>query len=524
MTKNQLMILAVLSALVAGLPHLAAADAEPSAEPVIKLAARQRDSHGTLAAQPVTLEPKKTAVVVVDMWDRHWCKTYTDRVANLVPRMNDTLRAARKLGIQVVFAPSDTIGFYREYPQRKAMAAIAQHPVPKTIPFNPPPAPGPTDHCECGPDRPCPKGGVWTRQHPALAIADGDLIADCNNARELFSLCQERGIDTLLYMGVASNMCVLHRSMGIRNVKRHGLRAIVVADLVEAITANGIGPDGKPDRNFTPAKGSARVQRYIEQHVAPTIESRQLIGAAAGGDTEDRRGHIVFVVAEQEYASDKTLPAFAQTHLKKDYRCTFCFAKGNDGPSRNDVPGLKALYDADLLVLSMRRRSLPVVQMDFLERYIRAGKPIVAIRVSVVPFQVGGEIPRGHVVWDRFDREVLGCNYRGYDARARQTGCDVRTVPEQADHPILANVPSAKFHSPSWIYRQQPLSESVTVLMKGRWAEDQPEEPVAWTNTYQGGPVFYTTLGHPGDFKIEPFNQLLLGAIHWALDRNPTKR
>jgi hypothetical protein len=385
--------------------------------------------------------------------------------------------------------------------------------------FDPPPPPGPTDHCECGPDRPCPKGRAWTRQQPALKIEDGDLIGDCNNGRELLNLCENRGIDTLLYMGVASNMCVLHRSMGIRNMRRHALRAIVVSDLVEAITANGIGPDGQPDGNFTPAKGSARVQRHIEQHVAPTIESRQLIAAAGSGPgAEDPRPHIVFVVAEQEYESHRTLPAFAEKHLNRDYRCTFCFAKGNDGPSRNDVPGLDALYDADLLVLSMRRRALPVVQMDFLDRYIRCGKPIVAIRVSVVPFQVKGEIPRGHVVWDRFDREVLGCNYGGYDARSRQTGCDIRPVPEQADHPILANVLPARFHSPSWIYRQRPLADGVTVLLNGRWAEDQPEEPVAWTNTYQGGPVFYTTLGHPDDFKIESFNQLLLGGIRWAVE------
>ncbi len=382
------------------------------AEQAVQLTVRQRDALGRLAPQDVTMEPTKTAVVVVDMWDRHWCTTYTKRVANLVPRMNNTLSAARKLGVQVVFAPSDTIEFYGEYSQRMAMQAIAQHPVPAAVGFDPPPPPGPTGHCECGPGQPCSKGRVWTRQQPTLKIEDDDLIGDCNNGRELLNLCEERGIDTLLYMGVASNMCVLHRSMGIRNTKRHGLRVFVVSDLVEAITANGIGPGGNPDRNFTPAKGSARVQRHIEQRVAPTVESRQLIAAAGSGPgAEDPRPHIVFVVAEQEYESHRTLPAFAEKHLNRDYRCTFCFAKGNNGSSRNDVPGLDALYDADLLVLSMRRRVLPVVQMDFLERYIRCGKPVVAIRVSVVPFQVKGEIPRGHVVWDHFDREVLGCNY-----------------------------------------------------------------------------------------------------------------
>ena len=68
--------------------------------------------------------PAKTAVVVIDMWDRHWCKTFTARVGNMVPRMNRTLDACRKLGIQVVFAPSDVVDFYRDFPQRKAMQAV----------------------------------------------------------------------------------------------------------------------------------------------------------------------------------------------------------------------------------------------------------------------------------------------------------------------------------------------------------------------------------------------------------------
>jgi hypothetical protein len=348
-------------------------------------------------------------------------------------------------------------------------------------------------------------------------VTKKDLIGDCNNGHELLHLCAARHIDTLIYMGVASNMCVLHRSMGALNMRRHGLRVLVVADLVNAISANGIGPDGRPDPNFTPAKGTNRVQRYIEQHVAPTLESRQLIAAAGlSPDADDQRPHVVFVIAEQEYRTQETLPAFAKKHLG-DLRCTFCLPNVDEGEGRDDAQVLGSLYDADLLVLSMRRQHLLVTQMDHLERYIRAGKPIVALRVSVVPFQVRGNVPPGHVVWDRFDREVLGCNYQGYNSKSRETGCDVWLAPGAAEHPILKGV-AAKFHSPSWIYRQRPLSNTTTTLLMGRWSTEDPDEPVAWTNTYEGARVFYTTLGHPGDFQIEAFNRLLSNAVRWALD------
>ena len=486
----------------------------------LSLTIQRRDAAGGLVREQHAIDPAKTAVVVIDMWDRHWCTTYTERVGNMVPRMNRTLAAVRKLGIQVVFAPSDVLDFYPDVPQRQAMQAIPPAPAPKLVDFNPPPTPSPTDHCECGPDEPCrEKVKTWTRQQADLIVADADLIADCNNGQELLNLCAVRDIDTLIYMGVASNMCVMHRSMGMINMKRRGLRILVVADLVNAITANGIGADGKPDPNFTPARGTAMIQQHIERYLAPTFESRQLI-AAAGLDPhgEDKRPHIVFVIAEQEYRSRDTLLAFAEKYLG-DYRCTFCIAKGDEGDDRNDVPGLEALHDADLLVLSMRRRALPVVQMDHLERYIRAGKPIVAIRVSTVPFQVREAIPTGHVVWDRFDQEVLGCDYQGYDSRSRETGCDVWVEPAAKDHPILKEV-AVKFHSPSWLYRQRPLSEDVTVLLRGRWAEDQPEEPVAWVREYNGAKLFYTTLGHWDDFAIPAFNQLLLAAMRWTTDKS----
>jgi nicotinamidase-related amidase len=456
----------------------------------IELEVQRREPGGERVIEKIKIARARTAVVVIDMWDRHWCKTYTARVANMVPRMNQTLAAARKLGLQVVWAPSDVLAFYQDCPQRKAMAAIPKHPEPKTVTFNPAAPPEGLDCCECGPDRPCKNAGVWTRQQAGLEIMDSDLIGDSNNAQELFNLCAERDIDTLIYLGVASNMCVCHRAFGMLNARRHGLKVIFVRDLVEAITANGLHPATKEsDWNFTPAKGSARTEHYLEREIAPSLESRQLLAAAGTGPAaRDRRPHIVFVIADDEYKSEQTLLAFARQHLAKQFRCTFCYAKGNDATNRNDVPGMEALYDADLLVLSMRRRALPVTQMDFLERYIRAGKPLVALRVSTVPFQVDPkQRPDGNVIWRNFDQEVLGCHYRGYNSEARKTGSDVWAVAEARRHPILAGLAKARFHSPMWIYRQNPLAPSATVLCKGRWSGQEPEEPVAWTNSYEGG-------------------------------------
>jgi nicotinamidase-related amidase/type 1 glutamine amidotransferase len=486
------------------------------------LTSQRRDpADGTLILEKMEIRPAKTAIVVIDMWNRHWCRTYTQRVANLVPRMNRTLDAARSLGIQVVFAPSDVVDFYKDYPQRRAMRAIGNRPLPPKTAFQPPAQPTGRDCCECGPTQPCKTNsfGHWSRQHAELKIVEGDLIGNCNDQRELLNFCQARTVDTLIYAGVASNMCVLNRQFGMINIMQYGPKMIFISDLVQAITANGLNPAAKtPDWNFTPAKGSALIQRYLERHIAPSLESRQLI-AAAGMDrfSGDKRPHVVFVMAEQEYKSEETLPAFAKAYIEEDFRCTFLFAKANEGPGRNDVPGLDALYDADLLVLSMRRRALPVTQMDHLERYIRSGKPIVAIRVSIVPFQVTPENrPQGHVLWRDFDRQVLGCQYAGYDSGSRETGCNVWIVEEAKRHPILHNVDPNGFHSKSWLYKLNPLAETTTSLLHGRWSQEHLSEPIAFTNSHNGGRVFFTSLGHADDFANESFCRLLVNAIAWA--------
>ncbi|MEM7234132.1 MAG: ThuA domain-containing protein [Planctomycetota bacterium] len=48
----------------------------------------------------------------------------------------------------------------------------------------------------------------------------------------------------------------------------------------------------------------------------------------------------------------------------------------------------------------------------------------------------------------------------------------------------------------------------------------KPSEPVAWVSrTKHGGKVFYTSLGHPEDFKSPSMNRLLRNAIEWAAKR-----
>jgi len=299
---------------------------------VFTLTLQRRNAEGLIRVETTKLKGSQTAIVVMDMWDKTWCKSVTRKCEEMVEPMNKTLNAARQLGITIVFSPSDVTDFYKDLPQRKVMKTLPYHSMPEKQ-FDPPQAPwNKTGGCECGPDRPCNKNkrNNWTRQHKDLTIKAGDFITE--DPQELYNLCRAKGITNLLYMGKASNMCVLNRPTGLIPMTRKGLNCIVVRDLTEATTGNGIDPDTDiVDPDFTPEAGSRAVISHIEQHIAPTISANQLFIAADIDDDIYKRVHTEPVFTKEE----------VKNHIPKGAtKCFrhFCFEYNLQGRTLSDIP------------------------------------------------------------------------------------------------------------------------------------------------------------------------------------------
>jgi len=64
-------------------------------------------------------ETGETAIIICDMWNEHWCKGATARVAEMAPFMNNVVSIARERGILIVHAPSDVVKYYKDYPARR---------------------------------------------------------------------------------------------------------------------------------------------------------------------------------------------------------------------------------------------------------------------------------------------------------------------------------------------------------------------------------------------------------------------
>ena len=217
-----------------------------------------------------SIDPAKSALIVCDMWDRHWCSGANVRVAELVKKLEPVLETARRNGFTIVHAPSETMSFYANMPQRMRMLALPAVTPPTELDLNSPPLP--IDDSDGGCDTPGEREHrAWTCQHPGLKIAPEDYISD--NGREIYNLLRSRSIQTVFYTGVHANMCILNRTFAIKQMMKWGIRCVLLRDLTDAM----YNPASAP--HVSHQAGTSLVVEYIEKYWAPTAVSADLLHA-----------------------------------------------------------------------------------------------------------------------------------------------------------------------------------------------------------------------------------------------------
>ena len=215
-----------------------------------------------------TINNSRTAIIITDMWDKHWCTGATKRVKQIAQKMEPVLERARRAGILIIHAPSETMDFYANTPGRLLAENAPRATPPPELEIKD--ALLPIDDSDEGCDTPGDKPyQAWKRENPILTIAQGDIISD--NGAEIYNVLREHHIDTILYMGVHANMCILNRSFGVRQMSKWGLRCIIVRDLMDAM----YNPAAKP--YVSHADGTELVYAFIEQYWAPSITSTDLL-------------------------------------------------------------------------------------------------------------------------------------------------------------------------------------------------------------------------------------------------------
>lgn len=249
----------------------------PKAPGTFRLKVRDRkaaaDGQVQAVERTIDWQVSETALIICDMWDDHYCMLAAQRVGVMAPKMNAMLSAARGHGAMVIHAPSGTMDFYADTSFRRRMQAapFATPRVPLESwchldPQREPPMPVVAEP-ENASDDPVPRERkrMYTRQHPALDIIGYDGVSD--RGQEIYNVLVQEGIKNVAIMGVHTNMCVLGRPFGIRQLTKQGFNVALVRDLTDAM----YDPRQPPYVSHT--RGTELVIEHIERYWCPSVAS-----------------------------------------------------------------------------------------------------------------------------------------------------------------------------------------------------------------------------------------------------------
>ncbi|GAB5551411.1 MAG: ThuA domain-containing protein [Saprospiraceae bacterium] len=294
-----------------------------------------------------------------------------------------------------------------------------------------------------------------------------------------------------------------------------------------------------------------------------------------GSEALEKNKKIVLVSGDEEYRSEEALPQLAQILSEQHgFDCTVLFAQNPEKPGIIDpnygenIPGLEALAEADLVVLFTRFRALPDEQMAHFEQYLTAGKPIIALRTSTHAFEYGKK-ESAYKHWSNsfrqegdpwqggFGRLVLGERWISHHGHHKQQSTRGLIAADAKDHPITNGLEDGDIWGPTDVYgvrlplpgdalpiilgqvidRTDPMDDTdpfyglkpsdstvatVNSASKEPYNPNDPMMPIAWTKSYQlpdgaVGKSFTSTIGSSTDMVNEGVRRLLVNATYHLL-------
>jgi hypothetical protein len=286
-----------------------------------------------------------------------------------------------------------------------------------------------------------------------------------------------------------------------------------------------------------------------------------------GQDGPGRGKKIVLISGDEEYRSEEALPQFAKILAKHHgFDCRVLFAidpkTGIIAPNvRQSIPGIESIKDADLIVVFTRWRDLPDDELQIVEDYLKAGKPVIGIRTATHAFKpdkkdskfahLSDTYKGGDKDWEAggFGRVVLGEHWINHHGKHKQESTRGIIAPGAAGDPILRGIHDGDIWGATDVYAvrlplpgdSKPLVLGQVTARKGKYDEadrfygmrpddgpavsgpkNDPMMPIAWKKNYQipggaKGRAFCSTIGASVDLTNEAVRRLLTNAVYWGL-------
>jgi hypothetical protein len=215
----------------------------------------------------VEIHGSKTAAIVFDAWDNHWCQTAHGNMEQVSLRIPKTLDHLRDLRCTIIHAPSGVMDYYAGVPGRDAVLALPEIGPPGDFELVPPlPVfPYPNDGCEC-PQKSCTPSNNFKKQTDLIPIRAGDFISD--DRVEIHSILRNRGVSMTIALGFHLNMCITDRPFGVRALAAWQVSPVVVTDLT----------DGFFGSLYNHQKIMERYVDHLRMNTCGTTTSQQILG------------------------------------------------------------------------------------------------------------------------------------------------------------------------------------------------------------------------------------------------------
>jgi hypothetical protein len=262
--------------------------------------------------------------------------------------------------------------------------------------------------------------------------------------------------------------------------------------------------------------------------------------------------HVVLLAGDEEYRSEEALPMLAKILSQRHgFKATVLFSVDPDGTinpkATRSLSTPAALDTADAIVMMLRFRAWPDEDMARFDRFVKAGKPIVALRTSTHAFNgLAKDGPWASWNYNNqggFGKRVLGETWVTHWGRHKVEATRGVIEPPARDHPVLRGVDD--LFGDTDVYEAYPPADA-TVLVRGlvlqrldeeappaayrkvRASDKQeqgvndPPMPVVWTRLHRNdngttNRIVTSTMGAATDFENEDLRRLVVNAVYWGL-------
>lgn len=217
----------------------------------------------------------RTAFVMMDLWDKHPCEQVLFAVERIAPSIAHLAAKLRKRGVLVLHASAHNPKRAAGVPQYDWVRKLPRHRLPP-IRHKWPPNPFTEDQpCSSWPSPPS-LARPYGRETDLIPLETEDgIIGQVGDfptlSQEYFNILEERGIKHVLFVGGATNMCLVRRAFGMKATVVFGRDVAFVREL----TNTEYDPATPP---YVNVEEGTRIQlRFLESFVAPSVGYLELL-------------------------------------------------------------------------------------------------------------------------------------------------------------------------------------------------------------------------------------------------------